>query len=62
MPDLKFDPAAWITLAAPLMGLTIDPAWQPGVVANLQRMADVATAVMSFPLADDEESGPVFRP
>jgi hypothetical protein len=58
----KFDPDAWIDQAAPLIGLAIDPAWRPGVVANLTRMAEVAELVMAFPLADDEESGPVFRP
>ena len=58
----KFDAEAWAALAAPALGLTIDPAWKPAVVANLARLAEVAGLVMEFPLADEDEAGPVFTP
>jgi len=58
----KFDAAAWIDQAAPLMGVSIDPAWQTGVAANLQRMAELAALVMAEDLGDHEDAAPVYRP
>jgi len=58
----EFDADAWIDQAAPLIGLSIDPAWRPGVVANLRRMAEIAGGVMAVDLGDHDDAAPVFRP
>ena len=62
MADQPFDPEAYVVAAAALIGLTIDPAHRPGVVANLERIAQMAALVMEFPLPDEAEPAPVFRP
>ena len=62
MADQPFDPEAYVDAAAALIGLTIDPAHRPGVVVNLERIAQMAALVMEFPLPDEAEPAPVFRP
>ena len=62
MADQPFDAEAYVDAAAALIGLTIDPAHRPGVVANLERIAQMAALVMEFPLPDEAEPAPVFRP
>jgi hypothetical protein len=57
-----FDAAAYLEEAAALLGLDIDPAYKPGIIANLRAAAALAPAVLEFPLADEDEAGPVFRP
>jgi hypothetical protein len=60
--DLPFDAEAYVDAAAALIGLPIDPAHRPGVVLNLDRIAQMAVLVMEFPLPDESEPAPVFRP
>ena len=62
MPDQPFDPEACVDMAAALVGLPIDPEHRPGIVLNLERIAQMAALVMEFPLPDDAEPAPVFRP
>ena len=62
MADQLVDPKAYVDAAAALIGLTIDPAHRPGVVVNLERIAQMAALVMEFPLPDEAEPAPVFRP
>jgi hypothetical protein len=45
-----------------LIGLPIDPAHRPGVIVNLERIAQMAMLVMEFPLPDEAEPASVFRP
>jgi Protein of unknown function (DUF4089) len=61
-PTTPLDAEAWIDATAPALGLAIDPAWRPGVAANLTRMAELADLVLAFPLADDADAAPVYRP
>ncbi len=56
------DPEAFLDAAATAIGLAIAPAHRPGVILNLERIAVLAGTVMSFPLPDEEEPAPVFRP
>lgn len=57
-----FDPEAVIDAVAPMLGLTIDPAYRPGIVQNL-RAAEAAMRCMALaPLDDMAEPAPVFRP
>ena len=62
MPGQTFDADAYVEAAAALIGLPIDPAHRPGVVLNLERIAQMAALVMDFPLPDEIEPAPVFRP
>jgi hypothetical protein len=59
-PDFSFDPEAVIDAMAPLLGLTVEAEYRPGVVANLEVTAKHALLVMSFPLGDHEEPAAVF--
>ena len=60
--DDHLDAAAFVTAASEFIGLEIAPAHRPGVIANMQRIASLARLVMEFPLSDDNEPAPVFRP
>jgi hypothetical protein len=52
----------FVRRAAALQGLELTAAQLPGVIANLQRTAQVAAAVNDFPLeAVTDEPGPVWR-
>lgn len=58
----EFDAAAIVAVTAPLLGLSLDPAHVPGVVANLERTAQMASLFLDFELPDEIEAAPVFRP
>ena len=60
-PD-AFDAEAYLAAALPALGLSIDPAWKPAILANLRRNAEIARLFLDFPLGDDEEPAPVFTP
>jgi hypothetical protein len=62
MADQPFDAGAYVDAAAALIGLPIDPAHRPGVVVNLERIAQMAALVMEFALPEEAEPAPVFRP
>lgn len=47
---------------ATLVGLPISPADLPAVAASLGVLLTVARLVTDFPLPDDVEPAPVFRP
>ena len=57
-----FDAQAHLAAMAPTMGLTIDPAWQDTVIANLKATAGMAALIGSFPLDNHVEPAPVFVP
>jgi hypothetical protein len=61
MADHPFDAATYVDAAAALMGLPLDPAHRPGVILNLERIAEMAGLVMEFPLPEETEPAPVFR-
>ena len=54
------DADAIIDAMAPLLGLTIDPAWREAVATNLKVVANAARLVLEFPLEDELEPTPVF--
>ncbi len=62
MTDQPFDPEAVIDAVAPMLGLTIEPVYRAGIVTNLAITARFAALVLDFPLGDDAEPAPVFRP
>ena len=57
-----FDAEAFVAAAAPALGLDLDAAHRPGVVANMARIAGLAQLVVEFPLAEADEPAPVFTP
>lgn len=56
-----FDPEAYARTAAPLLGLSLDPAWLEPIAKNLAVLAAAAELVAGFPLADEAEAAPVFE-
>jgi hypothetical protein len=58
----ELDAEAYVDAVAPALCLVLDPAHRPGVIANFQRIATVARAVLDFPLGEEIEPGPVFTP
>jgi len=60
-PDLIDE--AFVRRAAALQGIEITAAQLPGVIANLQRTAQLAAIVNEFALDPvTDEPGPVWRP
>jgi hypothetical protein len=53
---------AYITAAAALLALPIAPEWRPAIRENLAAMLQLAAPMLQFPLPDDAEPAPVFRP
>ncbi len=62
MSDRAFDAERFLDDVAPAIALPIAAEHRPGVVANLTTLAVMAQLVMDFPLTDDTEPAPVFRP
>jgi hypothetical protein len=62
MPDSTFDAGNHVDHMASVLGLAIDPAHKPGVIANVARTAEIARLVTDFPLPDDVELAPTFHP
>jgi hypothetical protein len=52
---------AMIAASAKALGLTLDPAWRPGLKFNLQLVLRHAALVDEFALPDDAEPAPVFH-
>ena len=52
---------AFAAAVAPLLGLTLDPAWIAPVTANLRILVAAAELVDGFPLPDEAEAAPVFE-
>jgi hypothetical protein len=53
---------AEVEALAALVGLSIDPAERAAVAQQLTGLLGVARLVTDFPLPDDVEVAPVFRP
>ena len=57
-----FDVDAYADAAAAAVELPIAPAHRPGVILNLERIAAMARLVLDFPIGDEIDPAPVFRP
>lgn len=54
---------AYVRRATARVGITLSTEQVAGVIANLQRTAEIASAVNAFPLDSvADELGPVWRP
>lgn len=56
----SFDAEAYVDQSSQLLGITLDPACRPGVVANIVLIRRMADLVMGLAVAD--EPAPVFQP
>ncbi len=62
-PDPALIDEAFVRRAAALQGIVLTDGQLPGVIANLQRTAQIAASVNEFPLDQVvDEIGPVWRP
>jgi len=57
-----FDAATYVDAASAAIGLQLDPAHRPGVIANMERINSFAQQVMEFPLDEATEPLPQYRP
>ena len=60
-PPLSTNDAV-LDVSAARLGLVIDPAWRPGVIANLEALDQISRLIMEFPLDDHVEPAAVFIP
>ncbi len=58
----SFDAGAYVDQAARLLGLTLEEAWRPGVIENLERGRAIVAPLLDFTLADDLDPAPVYHP
>lgn len=57
-----FDPDEYVDQMALLLDLPLNPEHRPGVVENFARIMAIAKIVREFPLPNEIEAAPVFRP
>ena len=62
LAERPFDAGTYVDAAAALIGLPLDPAHRPGVILNIERIAEMAALVTAVPLPDESEPAPVFFP
>jgi hypothetical protein len=51
-----------VEASASALGLTVDASWRPEVRHQLATILRLGATVTAFPLPDDTEPAPVFRP
>lgn len=59
--DATFDLKAYATAAAGFLGFSIDAAWLPAIIANLEVLHAAAARVSEFPLPDEAEAAPIYE-
>jgi hypothetical protein len=62
MTDQQMTSEQLVDVLADLMGLTIASEHRPGIIANLERNAELAQLLIEFPIPDEVEIAPVFQP
>ncbi|NJL01925.1 MAG: DUF4089 domain-containing protein [Spirulinaceae cyanobacterium SM2_1_0] len=62
MSESQFSPSDYLDAAAPLLQLPIPPEARPGVIANLERLNEIAQLVLEYPLPESTDPAPVFEP
>lgn len=60
-PDDK-DRAAVLDATSATLGLAVAPAWRADVLFHMKLVGEAARLLQEFPLSDDIEAAPVFRP
>ena len=62
MNNKKLNPAEYVEQAALLLDFNLPDEYRDGVVANFERIQVIAKLVNEFPLPEDIEAAPIFRP
>ncbi len=61
MTTSTFDAAVYFGLMEATLGLKVEDAWRPGILANLNAVKRAADLVMGLDLGDHAEPAPVFE-
>ncbi|MEC4812277.1 MAG: DUF4089 domain-containing protein [Scytonema sp. PMC 1069.18] len=62
MEEKELDVGKYVDLITILLDLQLRDEYRDGVVANFERIKDIALVVNKFPLPDIIEAAPVFEP
>jgi len=62
MKPEEIDVPAYVDAASAVIGLTLDLAHRPGVIANMQRNVQMAALVFDAPEPLDGDQAPVYVP
>lgn len=62
MEDNKLDVKVYVEMMALLVDLQLRDEYKDGVVANFERISNIASVVNEFELPDEVEAAPVFEP
>lgn len=62
MPEESLNIAQYVEKTAQIIDLPLDPEYQLSVVDNFAKIAAIATLVLEFPLPEEIEPAPVFKP
>jgi len=57
-----FDAERHVDHMLAVLDLKIEPEWRASVVAYMANTAEAAATIMEFPLDDDVEIAPIFKP
>jgi hypothetical protein len=52
----------WLDANAALLGIAVAPEWRDSVKLHLRITRDMARRVLEFPLSDEADPAPVYRP
>ena len=62
MEGNNFNAQEYVEQMSLLLNLEINDEYKDGVIANLERIKDIAEIVNNFPLPESIENGPIFEP
>ncbi len=62
MNNKKFNTAEYVDQTALLLDLNLANEYREGVIANFERIQAIAKLVNEFPLPEDIEAAPIFKP
>lgn len=62
MKDKKFNSAEYVDQTALLLGFNLPEEYRNGVIKNFERIQAIAKLVNEFPLPEDIEAPPIFKP
>jgi hypothetical protein len=54
--------SVYMRVTATLIALPLDPNYEKGILEHLSHLQACAELIMGWPLSDDAEIAPVFRP
>jgi hypothetical protein len=58
----EFDAEAIAESMLPYLGLPDEPSYRPGIVFHLASARGIAAGLLAFPMEDEAEPAPVFKP